>query len=206
MEEGQVTSKGRSRTGLNGASRAAKKQNPSASKVTDGEAPIASGAVRAQHLREDLGAIVGAIVDLPRYRHLPISQISDLFFAPLRAGRISVARVSRGEDTKNSASVAGFVTWASVSEQVSDKIAEQIKAGVFPIRLTRAEWASGNEIWLLDVVAASKKVATAVVAGVIRSFDERKVRIHPLVGKLVDSDYLNQSMESQSNASAKADV
>ena len=179
---------GRHKVGLDRGARATKKTSKGSTPAVDTDAPKISGAVKAQHMREDLGAIVSAIVNLPRYRHLPIGQVADMFIAPLQSGRISVARVSRDKDAANTAAVAGFVVWASVSESVSTKISEQIKAGVFPIHLSSAEWTSGDDIWLLDVVASNRKVATAVLAGVIRSIESKKARLHPIIQKLVEAN------------------
>ena len=201
MDADRVTSRNRKKPGLNGSAGAEKKRSPASEATVDDNTPKAIGAAKSGYLLEDLGAIVAATVNLPRYRHLPIGHIADLFLAPLRAGTVSVARASRCDGEARSSPVAGFVIWASVSEQVSDNIAEQIKAGVFPIRLARAEWTSGEEIWILDVVAANKKVASAIVTGVTRSFGGRKVRIHQLARKLVDLEVPQTVKESESKLS-----
>jgi cytolysin-activating lysine-acyltransferase len=51
-----------------------------------------------------------------------------------------------------------------MSDAVDVKIREQVRAGVFPVRLTGEEWTSGETAWLLDVIAPSQRVATAVLA------------------------------------------
>jgi cytolysin-activating lysine-acyltransferase len=69
--------------------------------------------------------------------------------------------------------LAGIAIWASVSEEVDAKIREQIKAGVFPVRLKPEDWTSGKINWLLDVIAPSTKLATSVLANfkqVIKDF------------------------------------
>jgi hemolysin-activating ACP:hemolysin acyltransferase len=47
---------------------------------------------------------------------------------------------------------------------VDAKITEQVKAGVFPVRLANEDWTSGDKVWLLDVIAGDRKAATAVLA------------------------------------------
>ena len=53
--------------------------------------------------------------------------------------------------------------WASASEAVDAKLREQIKAGVFPLRLQAEDWTSGSINWLLDVIAPNRRLATAVI-------------------------------------------
>ncbi|MEM7644043.1 MAG: hypothetical protein AAF366_16205 [Pseudomonadota bacterium] len=50
--------------------------------------------------------------------------------------RIALARKASNEGPL--ADIAGMAIWASLSDEVDAKIREQIKAGVFPVRL-RAE-------------------------------------------------------------------
>lgn len=52
---------------------------------------------------------------------------------------------------------------AALSLRLPDaKIAEQTKTGVFPIRLKPDDWTSGEIVWLLDVIAPSREMATTV--------------------------------------------
>ena len=61
----------------------------------------------------------------------------------------------------------------------------------------QARWADGDRLraaccprsetyWLLDVIAPSQKVATAVLANVRQAVKDKPVRIHPIVSPLVD--------------------
>ena len=72
------------------------------------------------------------------------------------------------------------------------KITEQVKAGVFPVRLASEDWASGDRVWLLDVIAGDRKAATAVLANFRQLSGEREVKIHPIVGRLVDAEILQK--------------
>ncbi|MFB9910357.1 toxin-activating lysine-acyltransferase [Rhizobium paknamense] len=56
-----------------------------------------------------------------------------------------------------------LATWATVSDELEAKIREQIKAAVFPVRLKSADWRSGDKVWLLDVIAPSRELATMVL-------------------------------------------
>lgn len=82
--------------------------------------------------------------------------------------------------------------WASVSEIVGKKIEEQIKGGAFPVRLKSEEWNSGDQVWLLDVIAPSQKLATAVLASFRQVAKQDQIRIHPLISKLVDQAVLDK--------------
>nr|WP_221231013.1 toxin-activating lysine-acyltransferase [Sphingobium subterraneum] len=79
-----------------------------------------------------------------------------------------------------------------VSAEVDAKIREQIKGGVFPIRLASDDWASGEALWLLDVIAPPRKVATAVLANFSQIAKGRPVAIHPVVARSVEPELLEK--------------
>ena len=84
--------------------------------------------------------------------------------------------------------VAGIALWATVSDAVDARITEQIKAGIFPVRLSPEDWASGETVWLLDVVAADRRQATSVLANFRQVAGGRAVKIAPLVMRLIDPE------------------
>lgn len=53
---------------------------------------------------------------------------------------------------------------ASVSEEVDAKITDQVKGGLFPVRLGAEDWQSGEINWLLDVIAPGEKAALSVTS------------------------------------------
>ena len=139
-------------------------------------------ALRAK-LQTSVGEVVLAIMNLPRYRNQTLSDITHLVLEPMMADRIAIAKaVGEGKV----AETAGIAIWASVSDEVDAKIREQVKAGVFPIRIRPEDWASGNTAWLLDVIAPSQKAATAVLANFSQVVKDKPVRVHPIVTRLVD--------------------
>lgn len=62
-----------------------------------------------------------------------------IFSEPLIRDRIAIAYPPKDDD-KPLSDMAGMAIWASVSEGVDAKIREQIKAGVFPVRLNADDW------------------------------------------------------------------
>ena len=87
--------------------------------------------------------------------------------------------------------------------QSSTKITEQVKAGAFPVRLGSDDWVSGNTVWLLDVIAADRQQATSVLANFRQLAGERSVKIHPIVGRLIDPDVLAKLVAAHAEAAAK---
>ncbi|MBO6900270.1 MAG: hypothetical protein JJ864_02905 [Rhizobiaceae bacterium] len=73
---------------------------------------------------------------------------------------------------------------------MSEKIEEQVKAGSFPVRLRGDEWNSGEIVWLLDLIAPNRQLATSVLVSFGQLAREAPVRIHPLVGRNVDPEVL----------------
>lgn len=156
-------------------------------------------------VHETFGKVVLALLAVPRYRHLSISDLQHLVLEPLIHDRIAVAQPAK-EDGPQAEALAGVAIWASVSEDVDAKIREQIKAGIFPLRLKADDWASGNINWLIDVIAPNKRLTTSVIANFRQVVKEGDLRIHPLVARLVDPEALKKMGAAPIGAPDKADA
>jgi cytolysin-activating lysine-acyltransferase len=140
-----------------------------------------------QALQLSVGQIVLATMNLPRYRHQTLADLEHLFVAPLMHDRVAIAR--KAPNAPNGAvddTIVGIAVWATVSDAVDAKITEQIRTGVFPVRLGPDDWASGGTVWLLDVVARDRQQATLVLANFRQLAGGRAVKIAPLVTRLID--------------------
>jgi cytolysin-activating lysine-acyltransferase len=140
-------------------------------------------------LQASIGEVVLAMLNLPRYRNQTLADVMHLIVEPMTRDRIAIAKAG-GEGKVEE--TAGIAIWASVSDEVDAKIREQIQARVFPVRLKAEDWASGETTWLLDVIAPSQKVATAVLANFKQVVKDKPVRIHPIVSQLVDPAVLEK--------------
>lgn len=140
-------------------------------------------------IQASVGEVVLAMLNLPRYRHQSLADVMHLIVEPLTKDRIAIARAG-GEGKIEE--TAGIAIWASVSDEVDAKIREQIQARVFPVRLKADDWTSGDTYWLLDVIAPSQKVATAVLANFKQVVKDKPIRIHPIVSQLVDPTVLEK--------------
>lgn len=152
------------------------------------------GEIRVK-VQSAFGQVVLAMSALPRYRHQSLADLGHLVIDPLARDRIAIAAPAAGpEKGAEAATLAApaIAIWASVSEAVGKKIEEQIKGGAFPVRLKPEEWNSGDQVWLLDVIAPSQKLATAVLASFRQVAKQDQVRIHPLISKLVDPTVLDK--------------
>ena len=140
-------------------------------------------------IQASVGEVVLAMLNLPRYRSQSLADVMHLVVEPLTRDRIAIAKVG-GEGKLEE--TAGIAIWASVSDEVDAKIREQIQARVFPVRLKAEDWTSGETYWLLDVIAPSQKVATAVLANFKQVVKDKPIRIHPIVTQLVDPAVLEK--------------
>jgi cytolysin-activating lysine-acyltransferase len=139
-----------------------------------------------------VGQVVLALSSTQRYRQLPFGDLQSLVLDPLLRDRVALAN-ARHEDGKTIAGgIAGLAFWASVSPDVDLKIKDQIGAGVFPIRLKSDDWASGDIIWLLDIVAPTQKAASSVLTSFNQISKTGEVRLHPMVTRQVDPELLKQ--------------
>ena len=162
---------------------------PSADQI-DPEAAQKIAALRAQ-VRENFGKVIMTMSVLPRYRHQTLGDLQHLVLEPLIRDRIAIA-YQRDKDRNALSDVVGFAIWASVSEDVNAEIRQQIKAGVFPIRLKADAWNSGSINWLLDVIAPNRKLTAAVISSLKQVVKEGRLRLHPLVTRLVNPGTLEK--------------
>ena len=148
--------------------------------------------VRAR-VHETFGKVAIAMMALPRYRHLSVLDLQQVLLEPLMRDRIAIASSAQStSDAPSLESLSGIAIWASVSEEVDVKIREQIKSGVFPVRLKPSDWTSGSINWLFDVIAPNQKLTTAVIANFKQIIKEGDLRIHPLITRLVDQEVLKK--------------
>ena len=145
--------------------------------------------VRAR-IRENFGKVVMAMMALARYRHQSIADLQTLVLDPMLRDRVAMAYP--GEQPEDVADVSGLAIWASVSEEVDANIREQIKAGVFPVRLKPDDWNSGDINWLFDVIAPDQATTTRVLANFKQVIKEGDLRLHPLIARLVDEETLKK--------------
>jgi cytolysin-activating lysine-acyltransferase len=142
-----------------------------------------------------IGQTLLAMMDLPRYKHISLADFSHLVINPLLRNRVAIAHKSvteNGVSKVDEESIAGIAIYATVSPAIDAKIAEQTKAGVFPIRLNPEDWTSGDLPWLLDVIAADRTQATSVLANFRQVVGEKPIKIHPMVARLIDPAVLEK--------------
>lgn len=174
--------------------------NGTSAQQLDPEIAKKLAAVRS-HVRESFGNVVMTMMMLPRYRHQSLVDLQHLVLDPLLRDRIALAYPRDTED-KALADVTGVAIWASVSDAVDAKIREQIAAGVFPIRLKGEEWDSGDNNWLLDVIAPDQKTTATVIANFRQLVKEGGLKLHPLVTRLVDPETLQKMGATRGGAAA----
>ncbi|WP_206243593.1 toxin-activating lysine-acyltransferase [Novosphingobium terrae] len=147
-----------------------------------------------------MGQVVLAIMDLPRYRHQSLNDLKHIVVQPLLQDRLAIAHSSvvmpDGSTALEKDHIVGIAIWASASDQVDAKISEQIKSNAFPIRLGPDDWVSGENIWLLDVIASDSKAATSVLLNFRKLVGEKTIKIHPMISGLIDQDVLVRLRES----------
>ncbi|MCG7495033.1 toxin-activating lysine-acyltransferase RzcC [Thalassobius sp. Cn5-15] len=89
--------------------------------------------LRAQ-VRESFGKVVMAMMALPRYRHQTLADLQHLVLDPLIRDRLAIAYPA-DKERGDLADITGLAIWASVSKEADAKIREQIRNGVWPLRL-----------------------------------------------------------------------
>ena len=154
-----------------------------------------------------IGQTLLAMMDLPRYKHISLADFSHLVINPLFRNRVAIAHKSiteSGQTKVDEESITDIAIYATVSPAVDAKIAEQTKAGVFPLRLNPEDWTSGDLPWLLDVIAADRTQATSVLANFRQVVGDKPIKIHPMVARLIDPAVLEKLKGAMAETSAAA--
>ncbi|RKF16828.1 toxin-activating lysine-acyltransferase [Roseovarius spongiae] len=148
-------------------------------------------------IRAGLAEILPLLMLVKRYRHLSLADMEWLVVSPMLQNRIALARLTSEEEGARPA-LRGFAFWASLDAEAEAKVKEQIAAQVFPIRLRADEWRSGERVWLLDVVAETREIATQLFIKFGRSPEVNgPFSSHPIISKLVDNDVLGDVQISE---------
>lgn len=159
--------------------------------VADQPAPASEAVAARGKLHTAIGQVVLALSVVPRYRHCPLAELQFLVVEPLLRDRLAIAT---GKPSKAGAetdgALAGIAIWASLSDEADQRLREQIKAGVFPVRLKPADWASGSNIWLLDVIAPTRQLASAVLANLRQVLPSDELSVHPVAAAQVEPELL----------------
>jgi hemolysin-activating ACP:hemolysin acyltransferase len=142
------------------------------------------------HVRESFGKVVMSMMMLPRYRHQTLGDLQHLVLEPLIRDRIAIAQ--RAGEGVQAQDIAGVAIWASVSDEADARLREQIRAGVWPLRLKAEDWNSGDNNWLLDVIAPDQRSTASVIANFRQVVKEGSLKLHPLITRLVDQETLEK--------------
>ncbi len=148
-----------------------------------------------ERVQMSVGQAVLAMMNLPRYKGQSLGDLNHLVIEPLLRDRLAIAWAKKkgGEEGEiDATTTAGIAIWASVSDEVDAKIREQIKGGAFPTRLGGEDWASGEKIWLLDLIAPNRQLATAVLINFKQIAGDMPIAIHPIVARSVDPEVLEK--------------
>ncbi|HMP55425.1 MAG TPA: toxin-activating lysine-acyltransferase [Novosphingobium sp.] len=138
-------------------------------------------------VRENFGKAVMALMMVPRYRSQTLADLQHIVLEPLLRDRLAMAYPPKG-DSALAPDVSGFAIWASVSEEVDQRIREQVREGVFPVRLRPEDWNSGQINWLFDVIAPDARTVASVIANFRQLAKEGELRLHPIITRLVDRE------------------
>ena len=156
--------------------------------ASDTEFASQIGAFR-EKFQKSFAQVVLAMVGLPRYRHLSIADLEAFVIEPILRDQMAVVALGRrlvGDATERSDPIpyTGVLISARVSAAVEAKIEDQIRGGVFPIRLQAEDWTSGDIVWLLDVIAPDDDAGRQMAREFAAAAGVTQFRAHPSLGYL----------------------
>lgn len=140
------------------------------------------------HVRESFGKVAMSMMMLPRYRQQTIADLQHLVLEPLIRDRVAIAQ--RAGENAAAQDIAGVAIWASLSDEAEGRLRDQIASGTWPVRLKAEDWNSGQNNWLIDVIAPDQKSTASVIANFRQVVKEGSLKLHPLITRLIDEETL----------------
>lgn len=148
--------------------------------------PLAARHRVASAIRESVAftQIVSVMMRSKQYRKHTLGDIEWLVLPPLMSGQFRIADASTKKDGPRFP--AAVALWASVSPEVDKRLSEKLDE---PIRLDPAEWKSGDNLWLIDVIGDARVVPILLKRLQNSTFKNKKVKLRTRDkdGKLVVS-------------------
>lgn len=161
--------------------------------AADGQDILKKVAEVRSKIQSTFGQVVLAMSAVARYRHMMLGDLQRLVIDPLiKDGIVIALPAAPDKDSAAAAAPATIAVWASLSDDADQRVREQIEAGVFPVRLHAEDWASGDHVWLLDVIAPSKAMATEVLKSFRQVAKKGEVIIHPVVKRQIEKSVLEE--------------
>ena len=115
------------------------------------------GAALSKMISVSVGDIAVLMSRSAAHRHYTLADIEWLILPPVMLGQFYVAEAQH--EANGFRAPIALVTWARVSPEVDRRLTDN--AGQ-PPRLAPEEWASGDIVWLIDVVGAQRGLVHAL--------------------------------------------
>lgn len=106
------------------------------------------GAAVSKMISAAVGEIAIVMSRAPSHKHYALADIEWMVLPAVLSGQFYVAEATRREDGARLPVAA--ITWAKVSADVDKRLAAQ--SGSLPARIRPAEWASGETLWIIDMI------------------------------------------------------
>lgn len=135
--------------------------NGAASENDAGKMRQAAGAKMAAAA---FGEITALLMRSPGHKHYSLADLEWLILPAVLSNQFALAGAKAKSNTAMTVPV-GVALWARVSEEVDQEIAANLDR---PLRLRPDQWSSGDNLWLIDVVA-SAEVGRALIGQLSRT-------------------------------------
>lgn len=122
-----------------------------------------------------LAQIITLMIQSPSYRHTRLSDLEWMVLPALHLGQLAVA--DREVDRTGARQPVAVMLWAAVSAEVDKRLSSNLSA---PIQLGPRDWASGDILWITDILG-DMKAGHALVKNVLNTtLAGRSVRLRSL--------------------------
>jgi hemolysin-activating ACP:hemolysin acyltransferase len=139
---------------------------------------ISAGRMQALIRSAAFGEIVGILMLAPRHKRLTLEALRLFVLPAILNNQYMIARVNR--PGAGGAVPSGLALWASVSDEVDQRL--RANAGA-PVKLTAAEWKSGANLWLVDLIAPP-----AITGSLLKGLEDKVAKGRPMAAQITSKD------------------
>lgn len=140
--------------------------------------------LKAAYRSAAFGDIVSILMRSPRHKQMPLETLRVFVVPAIANQQFLLAKVKPQNNPNADSAPAGVALWARVSEAVDRRLRAGDKETV---RLKPDEWASGNILWLVDLVAPAQ-----LVPAMLKDLDEKVARGLPMNVQVRSKDGASQ--------------
>jgi len=154
-----------------------------------------AGATVSKLVASSIGDMVTLYSKDPAHKHFAFADMEWKILPPIVNGQYYIETAD--DPDFGTLRPIGLVTWAKVSNELDERLSKQAEGEM--VRLRPAEWSSGDNVWLVDVVGAPDGIRKALKSVHENQLSEDAVKVAVREENLLKIQILKELVEAWDN-------